>query len=586
MKRFSVIIPNYNKGIYIDCCINSVLNQTFKDYEIIFIDDGSSDNSLDVVSKYDINIYKTNRLQAGGARNLGISKSNGEYIVFLDSDDYLTNEYVLEKLNNLINGEDIIFLNYTKDNFGEIVEVIEPIEDISLKIEHMKNLGCPTKCFKRDLIKDIRFPECKRFEDIIFTLEATCRAKSYTYFTDSFFTYRRVLNSNASSLIDLNVSIDILEELLKIYRLAVKYPKYSVNLLNRILNDKLNDRLDNLNSLIEAKKILFFMPLIYTGGTEVALLNLVSKLKGYDLYIGYSDNSSDKSKLDLYSKYAHVINLNDDIDINFDYLVSCTSRYHEFDVLNKIKRKKNILWVHYLQSDLSKSCLTIKDKVDELDYVISVSDSLKDDLINIYPLCKDKVITINNVIDTDKIIKDSKVDTNIDLSSKLNLVTVARVCKQKGFDRMYTLANILNNNNIDFKWFIIGDNYYKDKYNEIRDKFKVFDDKFVWLGFMDNPHNIVSKCDYSILLSDYETWGLVITEAMLVGTPCITTNFKASFEQVKDNYNGIILDMDNTDNYNDRINDILNNKGIYKNNIKDFTYNNDNIINKWNDILK
>lgn len=249
--RFSIIIPNYNKGIYVEECLNSVVNQTFKNIEIIFIDDGSTDNSVEIVNKYNnIKLLQTNRLQAGGARNLGIKNSIGEYIIFLDSDDYLTNHNVLENLSNHINNEDVIFLNYTKNKRGNISEVIEEKTNLEDKIEKT-NLGCPTKCFKREIIKDVLFPERKRFEDIIFTLEALCKSKTYTYFEESFFTYRQIENSNYTANIDENTILDIFEELMKIYRLCVKYPEHKQPLMNRIKKDRLPLRLEILNKLIE-----------------------------------------------------------------------------------------------------------------------------------------------------------------------------------------------------------------------------------------------------------------------------------------------------------------------------------------------
>ena len=255
--KYSIVVPNYNKAEYIEECLNSILNQTYNNYEIIVIDDGSSDNSLEIINQFDVKLLKTNRLQAGGARNLGLQYCTGDYIIFLDSDDYLSSEDVLEKLSNIITNEDLIFLNYSKNTYGDIKEVIEEKEDISIKIEKSKQLGCPTKCFKFSLLEGIRFPECKRYEDIVFTLEAMCKAKSYTYFEESFFTYRKVANSNVTLEIEADTMIHIFEELFKIYKLCLKYPKYKINLLNRIKNDKLRLRLDVLDKLIETGQNTF-----------------------------------------------------------------------------------------------------------------------------------------------------------------------------------------------------------------------------------------------------------------------------------------------------------------------------------------
>ncbi len=255
--KFSIIIPNYNKEEYIKECLDSIFNQTYKNVEVIVIDDASTDNSLSVIKGYNITLLHTNHTRAGGARNKGINAATGDYLIFLDSDDYFTSLNVLEKLNNIINNEDIIFLNYTRDKFGEIITVKEPKEDISTKIETTKNLGCPTKCFKKELLEGIRFPENKRYEDINFALEALCKAESYTYFEDSFFTYRKVPTSNTTTEVTADAMIDILEELVKMYRLCTKYPKYKQNILNRIKNDRLNTRLDILNHLIETDENTF-----------------------------------------------------------------------------------------------------------------------------------------------------------------------------------------------------------------------------------------------------------------------------------------------------------------------------------------
>lgn len=257
-NRFSIIIPNYNKEEYVRETLESIFNQTYKNFEVIVVDDGSTDKSIEIIKEFDIKLFHTNRKRAGGARNVGIDNATGDYIIFLDSDDYFTDNTVLERLNNLINGEDMIFLNYTKDKFGEVTIIKEEKEDISVKIENTKNLGCPTKCFKREILEGIRFPEAKRYEDINFALEAMCKATSFAYFEDSFFTYRKVPTSNTTSEITVDAMIDILEELVKMYRLCTKYPQYKLNILNRIKRDKLNTRLDILNHLIEFDENKFF----------------------------------------------------------------------------------------------------------------------------------------------------------------------------------------------------------------------------------------------------------------------------------------------------------------------------------------
>lgn len=113
--KFSIIIPVYNSEKYIDRCLNSVLTQTYNNYEIIIINDGSTDNSEKILKKYESNkkikiISQTNH-GVSSSRNIGIKESTGDYILFLDSDDFYEND-ILETLKNNIKDEDIIKFGY------------------------------------------------------------------------------------------------------------------------------------------------------------------------------------------------------------------------------------------------------------------------------------------------------------------------------------------------------------------------------------------------------------------------------------------------------------------------------------------
>ena len=334
------------------------------------------------------------------------------------------------------------------------------------------------------------------------------------------------------------------------------------------------------------KKIMFFRPLYSLGGTEIAMLNLVTKLKGYKIYIGYSDETSDQHLLDRFTKCAEVVNLNEIESINVDTFITCSAHYNLVEAVKKVHAEKTILWIHHLVN-VETTVLARKEETDKLDSIITVSNTTAKTLKEVFPNLKNKIKAIYNIIDEDEIKNsaDKPLKKKLKLSNELNLVTVSRVCKEKGFERMIHLAKFLREKNINFKWFIIGGNYYKDEFNRIKKLYEEFKENFEWFGFIDNPHNIVKQCDYSVLLSDDETWGLVLTEAMMIGVPCITSDFKVAFEQIKDQNNGIILSNELTDTYSERIDDIINNKDKYKKAVKNFKYKNDAIIRKWDEIF-
>lgn len=100
MPKYSIIVPVYNAEEYLEKCLNSILKQTNQDFEVIVINDGSTDKSLDILNKYKDDIIIINEENSGVsvARNNGVKKAQGKYLVFVDSDDYLENK-LLEKVD-------------------------------------------------------------------------------------------------------------------------------------------------------------------------------------------------------------------------------------------------------------------------------------------------------------------------------------------------------------------------------------------------------------------------------------------------------------------------------------------------------
>ncbi len=124
-KMVSVIMPNYNGEKFISDAISSVLNQTYSEYEVIVVDDGSTDNSINIIKKFvcdKVKLYRRGEYYPKGAnacRNIGIQKSRGEYVVFLDSDDLLS-ECCLENRVKIMNANsNINFAVFNSKKFWE-----------------------------------------------------------------------------------------------------------------------------------------------------------------------------------------------------------------------------------------------------------------------------------------------------------------------------------------------------------------------------------------------------------------------------------------------------------------------------------
>ena len=193
MIKVSIIVPVYNTEQYLDKCIKSILNQTFKYFELILINDGSNDSSLDICRKYSnkdnrIVIVDNKNQGVSTARNIGISKARGEFILFVDSDDYVDNTWCEELYNTItMNSEKMCLCRYKKcylksGNVSINKKIDREINNISLidkvdifKVFKEELLNSPwNKIYISKILKDkkIRFQKNLSLgEDLLFNIE-------------------------------------------------------------------------------------------------------------------------------------------------------------------------------------------------------------------------------------------------------------------------------------------------------------------------------------------------------------------------------------------------------------------------------
>ena len=108
MPKFSIIVPVYNVEKYIKKCLDSIFNQTFNDYEVIVVNDGTEDKSMEIVSKYNVKTINQENKGLSAARNRGVKEAIGEYIIFVDSDDYIDSDLLKQINNSLNNNPDVV----------------------------------------------------------------------------------------------------------------------------------------------------------------------------------------------------------------------------------------------------------------------------------------------------------------------------------------------------------------------------------------------------------------------------------------------------------------------------------------------
>lgn len=219
MIKITVVIPVYNTEKYLKECINSLLNQTLKEIEFIFVNDGSTDSSQSIIESYqknDSRITLVNQQNQGVsvARNRGIEKAQGEFIAFVDSDDYVKNDMYEALYNNAVKANaDIVVSSFFKEIDGSFITINLPFQDdkvfnsaeIKEKIipylieKDGLNTSC-TKLYRKNLLNknSISFPQGVALgEDGWFNFKAF-NAANNVYFTSYKGYYYREVSGSAT----------------------------------------------------------------------------------------------------------------------------------------------------------------------------------------------------------------------------------------------------------------------------------------------------------------------------------------------------------------------------------------------------
>lgn len=243
--KFSVIVPVYNAENYLHKLVESVLQQTYKDYELILVDDGSTDGSYALMKQYakrydQIKAYTKENAGPGMTRKFGFEKATGDLLFFVDSDDWITNSTVLEEIHNTFikhSTVDVLFFD-REDIIGNTKEVIRGFEEIEKGFHNINEIrevirpGLGAKILKRNILTPDMFIESKVFEDLFTTYLYLEKCNTFYYSSKSYYTIYHDVNSNSLSSNETAESFNkSLEMILMIYeKINNRALKYSLEL--------------------------------------------------------------------------------------------------------------------------------------------------------------------------------------------------------------------------------------------------------------------------------------------------------------------------------------------------------------------
>ena len=307
MPKVSVIVPVYKVERYLDICLDSIINQTFDDFEVICVNDGSPDNCIDILRQYAkldkrIEIISQKNQGLSSARNTGLKYAKGEYITFVDSDDFLSPVALERMYKNISENKSDYMYSYVYQHFPdrgfywELPNKKEFTKYIKEPVFNETELGAEfylkfiwsawAKMYRKDFIKDFSFPEGLIFEDMPFFAQCYLNAKRISYDFDPLYFYRKtpdsLITSAGKNFLDLFKINKIVTE---IFEKSGKYEKYRKILLVSQMESVLIRTLETKRHL---RKEMFAKLQETFGGIDFSKYDM-SILEKKNIYYAYKE---------------------------------------------------------------------------------------------------------------------------------------------------------------------------------------------------------------------------------------------------------------------------------------------------------
>lgn len=328
------------------------------------------------------------------------------------------------------------------------------------------------------------------------------------------------------------------------------------------------------------KKILFVITQFYKGGAETSLLNLFHCLDSqkYEVdflvlnQIEYQDATSLMGEVpewihvfDAVKHQRHGLKLEQlagkvyrRIFHTETYVKSAASfvKHQKYDVaisfgewlspaflVKKVNAVKKYVWIHI---DLDKADFVNKEELVKYDSRITgyifASEKSRQSSIHRCPQMTEKSIVVHNILNRQNILSRAAEEVILPQANGSFLLSVGNLRIEKNYPRQIEVMRILKKKKIPIKWICIGSTVDKNVYGEVSElleKYQLRDD-FILCGADDNPYKYMKRAKAVMVLSDHESWSLVISEAKLLGVPVIATNTSGAQEQIVNGETGII----------------------------------------------
>ena len=333
--KVSIVIPIYNVENYLRQCLDSVCTQTLKEIEVIAVDDGSTDGSVQILKEYEerypeiLHVYHIENQGVSHARNFGVSKAAGEYILFVDSDDFIASASACELLYGkaVEGGDDIVVCKYYDVREKTLTKKLIRTKSKSYNISYESDFNVHEnkfelihispfpwdKLYRRELIAKYPFPQGLRFEDLAIMYPVICDAERIGVVKKRLYNYRRAsttsfLNSLNEHTLDIIPALSMMVDSLKAnghfteFYEEVEYicVRHLLVRLNLIFDNNRRQALEN-RGMLDLKRKLVIAAMDY----------LEKNFPGWqqNRYLKYSASDRSKKMLPLYRSKGKMLRL-------------------------------------------------------------------------------------------------------------------------------------------------------------------------------------------------------------------------------------------------------------------------------------
>lgn len=221
-------------------------------------------------------------------------------------------------------------------------------------------------------------------------------------------------------------------------------------------------------------------------------------------------------------------------DTEYDVALAYWGDHTMFYMCDKVKAKKKIAWLHFDYASPPREDALYLHYFSKCDKVVTVSKKIKASLKQALPEIADKVMTMENIIDAEDILQRASEPCDLaDDVRGIRLLTVGRICHQKGYDMAIpAIARLVSGKN-DIKWYIIGDGEAIDKEN-LHERIRKYglQDRVSFLGIRQNPYPYMKACDIYLQPSRHEGKPIAVEEAKILQKPIVVTDYSSAKEQM------------------------------------------------------